>query len=404
MSRVERPVDAAATAPDQGTAAAESTSPEFSGGAHFPALDGYRALAVLFVLLTHVAFITGTVYAATWGGLLARLDIGVTLFFLLSGFLLYRPWARAALESRPVPRLRVYARRRAARILPAYWVMVVASLLLVPNVVPVDPSTWWQHLLALQIYVAAPIADGLAQTWSLCTEIAFYLALPLFGAVALDRSRRSVSASWTRQWVVLATLAAVGVAFNLVRLTTEALPLHSGYWLIGYLDWFAVGMGLAVLEVRSRLPDPPAAVRRVLALAHDPVSCFLIAGSLFLVASSPVGGPYDLAAPTAWQAMAKHLLYVMAAAAFLLPGIFDDGGTWARLLSRPGPQGVGRISYGVFLWHMMLLWILMPVLGIPWFTGRPVVVAAALIPVSLLVATLSYVLVERPSQRWSHRQ
>ena len=82
-------------------AIAESQQLEVSGGVHFAGLDGYRAVAALMVVITHVAFSTGVVTTTgTWGHLLGRLDFGVALFFLMSGFLLYRPWVRAEIRRR----------------------------------------------------------------------------------------------------------------------------------------------------------------------------------------------------------------------------------------------------------------------------------------------------------------
>ena len=84
---------------------------------HFAGLDGYRAVAALMVVLTHVAFSTGVVVTqGTWGHLLGRLDFGVPLFFLMSGFLVYRPWVRRAFDGTTRPSLRRYAIRRAARL------------------------------------------------------------------------------------------------------------------------------------------------------------------------------------------------------------------------------------------------------------------------------------------------
>ena len=130
--------DTVSTGTVSSTPSAESTQREVSAGAHFDALDGYRAIAALMVLLTHVATSTGvSVSAGVWGHVLARFDFGVPLFFLMSGFLLYRPWARASLEGRPRPDLRRYAIRRAARILPLYWVVVVVTLAFLPEIQPV---------------------------------------------------------------------------------------------------------------------------------------------------------------------------------------------------------------------------------------------------------------------------
>ena len=84
-------------------AAAPSDARGSAGARRLSALDGLRGLAALGVLTTHVAFHTGAVKAPVFGPIVSRLDVGVCLFFLLSGFLLYHPWARAAIAATPAP-------------------------------------------------------------------------------------------------------------------------------------------------------------------------------------------------------------------------------------------------------------------------------------------------------------
>lgn len=399
VSTLEESTDSAtvSAAPD-----AESQHREMSGGVHFAALDGYRAVAALMVLLTHVAFATGVVVLGTWGHLLSRFDIGVALFFLLSGFLLYRPWARAALTGAPRPSLRRYAVRRGARILPLYVVVVAVTLALLPEIQPVPLSSWLIHLAALQIYTADGAIEGLTQTWSLCTEIAFYVLLPFLGWWA---TRRPAGRDpWRRQWWMLAAMVLIAWAFTAVRVGTDLLPDGAGYWLPGYLDWFALGMALALVELRSRQPDPPRSVRVLTAAARDQWTCLVAAIALLVVAISPLGGSYDFAPTGGWESMTKHVLYGLAAGAFLLPGLVGGSGPVVTAMSQRPIALVGLVSYGVFLWHLMLLRILMPALGIPYFSGRFFEVAALLVVVTLVVATLTYRLVERPAQRWAHRR
>lgn len=405
MSVVEEP--AGTTVPMADTASpgtVESPRREVSGGSHFSALDGYRAVAALLVLVTHVAFATGVVVTSGLGHVASRFDIGVALFFLLSGFLLYRPWVRTALDGAARPSLRRYAVRRAARILPLYWLVVTVTLLVLPEVRPVAPSTWLTHLTATQIYVGTGVSEGLTQTWSLCTELAFYLVLPIIGATALGRRGRPLDDAWRRQLRVLTLLAVVGLGFTVFRATTDVLPDQAGYWLPGYLDWFAVGMGLALIEVRSRHPNPPRLVRWTRAAAADPLTCLVVAGSLFIIAVTPLGGAYDFASTGPWESVAKHVLYIASAAAFLLPGVMGRSTGAVRALSSSVPRRLGLISYGLFLWHLMLLRLVMPALGIPYFSGRflPVVIVLAVLSVAL--ASVTYGLVERTAQRWAHRR
>ena len=169
----------------------------------FPLLDGYRALAAFMVLTTHVAFNTGAIFLPVVGPLMGRMDFGVTLFFLLSGFLLYRPWAKAAMTATTGPALGTYAVRRAARILPAYWVMVIFTLLVLPEIQPVRWQAWAVHLGLLHIYLPGFSLEGLTQTWSLATEVAFYVALPLIAWVTGRRFRGDPDRSARWQLAVL---------------------------------------------------------------------------------------------------------------------------------------------------------------------------------------------------------
>lgn len=157
-------------------------------------LEGLRAIAALGVLTTHVAFQTGVDPAGTVGSILARFDFFVAVFFALSAFLL---WRRRGHQ--PAGR---YYLKRAARILPAYWVTVVSVLLFIPT------GPWLANLTLTQIYVVGGLMTGLTHLWSLCVEVAFYLVLPLV-VVALDRFGRRARVGW----IVGASALSLGWAY-----------------------------------------------------------------------------------------------------------------------------------------------------------------------------------------------
>jgi peptidoglycan/LPS O-acetylase OafA/YrhL len=94
------------------------------------------------------------VHTGSWiGDYTARLDIGVTVFFLISGFLLYRPFVLARFhEAQPV-RGRDFARRRLLRIVPAYW-LALTVLAIYPGLVGIWTHDWWIYYGFLQIYGA----------------------------------------------------------------------------------------------------------------------------------------------------------------------------------------------------------------------------------------------------------
>ncbi len=364
-----------------------------TAGAHrFPALDGLRGLAALAVVTTHVGFQTGrTSEPGALGGLLSRGDFGVTVFFLLSGFLLYRPLARGG-----VP-LGTYARKRALRVLPAYWVAVVLSFLLLPSNADQPARAWWEHLLLVQVYLQTQLPDGLTQMWSLCTEVAFYLTLPFFAALVVRR-RRGGPIGGRVDLVCLALLALVGVLWTIAAAGPSWITPASRLWLPGYLDWFALGMALAVLHHRY-LHTPHDRVSTALAdLGRVPGTCLSIALLLFLLASTPLGGPRLLEPPTHFEALLKHLLYGASALFLLLPAVFapTQGTLWTRLLSSRPLHAVGQVSYSLFALHLVVLYYVLEVLTDGPFNGSFWTVWIVTTGASLVVAAISYRLVERP--------
>src|SRR4029078_4603734 len=92
-------------------------------------LTGIRAVAALLVMLTHAAYTTGKYTHGYVGLIYSRMEIGVPIFFVLSGFLLFAPWVRAAADGRPSPSVSRYAWHRVRRIMPAYVVTVLAAYL-----------------------------------------------------------------------------------------------------------------------------------------------------------------------------------------------------------------------------------------------------------------------------------
>ena len=366
-----------------------------------PLLDGLRGAAALMVVMTHVAYQTGTVNGGPFGAALARLDLGVALFFVLSGFLLLRPWLAAAAAGAPRPATRTYLVRRAARILPAYWLVLVVALLTTARGTSFGAGLANAGLL--QVYTGQ-LLDGLTQTWSLCTEVAFYLLLPVL-AIMLAARRGRPGRAGTRFGAGL-LVAMCGTAWGWTALSAAgALPGRSSTWLPGHLDWFAAGMGVALLEAALRRgPESPLAAR-VAELARHPWSVLALAGAVFWFACTPAGGPRTLAAVGPATATCKELLYAVTATLVLVTVAFapQRAGSLARVLGHPWALALGRVSYGVFLWHLLVLAGVLDMLDIRVFTGgfwRVLLVTAV---GSVAVATASWRLLESPLLDLAHR-
>lgn len=364
----------------------------------FPALDGARALAATAVVGTHAAFWTQLDTSTLVGRVFARLDVGVPIFFVLSGFLLSRPLFRAAADGRTAPRPVAYLWRRALRILPAYWLTVVVALLLLPGNRDADVGDWVSHLLLLQNYTTSGFGEGLTHLWSLSTEVSFYLVLPLLGAGL-------VRLSGVRPDRPVRILVALGLATVLAQVwltwvwTARPFPVQMDLWLPSFAGWFGAGMALAVLSVADPAWRP---VRLAEELGASLATCWTAAGVLFWLSTTSFAGPLDLSVPEPGQAVVKNLLYTGVAALLVLPLVFGDQrvGVARRVLSGPLMASLGEISYGLFLVHVPVIVAGYAVFGFLPFTGNFLLVLITTWLVSVAIASAVYLLLERPLRRW----
>ncbi len=371
----------------QETGGLESAAGTPADDGRFAGLDGVRAVAALAVVLTHVGFQSGEAISGPLRTVLARLDVGVAVFFVLSGFLLHRPQALAALRGRPLPATVPYLWRRALRVLPGYWLAVAAALLLLPANADAGAGTWLRSLTLTQVYVPDGLAAGLTQMWSLATEVTFYLALPLLGRLA-GRTLRS-------QLRLCGGMYAVGLLWQ-GAVAHDVLPPHAGYWLPGHADWFAIGMALAALSA--------AGSRWLEALSRDSGTCLLGAAALFVVAGTPLTGPYGLALLTPSQTLSRTVLYGAVALLLIAPvTALQPHGVVPRALSSPVAQFLGRVSYGIFLLHLVVLAVAFDLLDLTFFSGSMPLLLAVVVPVSVLLGWASLRAVEEPALRLRKR-
>lgn len=353
------------------------------GTGHYPELTSLRAVAAIAVVGTHAAFWTGH-YRGTGGLLWARLDFGVALFFVLSGFLLFRSWIAAASADRAAPSTRRYFGKRAVRILPGYWITVIAAFLLVDSDVGTGGSAFVRTLTFTQVYGGNAQHRGLTQMWSLCVEVAFYLLLPLFGWFAVRVCCRT---GWRpgRLLAFVGAIALVTPAWYVVTREIVTIDLSSIFWLPGYLNWFAIGMALSVLAVQhERDPGRSTALRTI---AAAPGSCWLMAVAVLAIAATPVAGEATLVPLPLFEALAKNLLYLTAAGLIVAPMVLGaSGGQMLGWLRWRPLMWLGDISYEIFLVHLIVIEAVLAVLDYPVFSGSVgyvfVLTTAASVPVA----------------------
>lgn len=401
--------DPAAVAGTAGAAGAAgpvaSAGPAASAGpttlGHLRGLDGLRAVGALFVLSTHVGFHSGDALNSSFNGILSRMDSGVTVFFVISGFLLYQPHAQALAEGTPGPPAGRYFLHRAVRILPALWVAVIGAALLLQHDEDVHLSDYLFHASLTQIYSSGHETNGLTQMWSLATEAAFYLSLPLI-AWALARTRRGAGALKGRA-VLLGTTPLLGAAW-MGFANYQDRPLWT-LWLPAFIGWFGLGMALA----SWRVGRTAGTIRRswLDTVAEHPGTSWGVAAALYLVLTSPVAGPYDLSPPTVGQAVVKNLLYGFFGALVVLPALAPHRAATQSLaltvLGSAPARYLGNISYGIFCYHLIALGLVEHFLDFKIFSGGFALLFWPTLAASIAMASASYYLLERPLVRWGRR-
>lgn len=327
-----------------------------------PALDGLRAIAIMLVIATH-CYVPG----------LAGGYFGVDLFFVLSGFLITRLLVDEFGAHGRIDLPGFYLRRM-LRLSPPLMLMLIAYL-------AVAPTLWPQYDLSTHVGDAALagfyLADYarafwlhpkvLGHSWSLAVEEHFYLVWP-FAVLLLTRFK------WRTRIALLIGLYLLTTAwrvFEYERLGWDAAYFRFDTRTSGLVLGSLLGIGLPRL---GKIPEGTANAAGFFA-------CAVLFGCLGI---SGWEAPWDLT----WT-----LCLVEIAAAALIVAASVQRSWVSALLSAPPLVGLGIISYGVYLWHYPAALVLRGVL--PWYETLPLVLAF-----SLAAATASYLIVERPLQRY----
>ena len=381
------------------------------GNPYFPLTESIRALAVLGVVAAH------TVVPAVhqwWGRVLWNGQAWVVLFFLLSAFLLYRPYLAARAAGRPLPSARKFLRRRALRVFPGYWV-ALTLMAIWPGLPGVFSGDWWRYYGLVQQYSAHTSGKGLVVAWTLCIEVTFYLMLPVYAWVMSRVAVARPGAHWMRREAI--ALIALGAVSWLVRYLAwhGHLPSATVGSLLGEFDYFAIGMGLALLSVavegasrRPRWIDPIERFPGLfVALA---AGVFLFVSDVFPMVDPNAPALHLVPRPIAFgPAEGNYWFSALAGVLVMLPVVFGDQrrGLTRRALGTKVLISLGIISYGVYLYHV-------PVLGKiagyaaghrwTWLHGStvPFMFVVTLV-ITVPVALLSYRYVESPFLRRRYR-
>ncbi len=340
---------------------------------YVPALDGLRAFAVMLVMWGHVPLgVPGyPEWLALARGVMSPGEFGVEVFFVLSGFLITRILLAERRRQKPV---RWFLLRRLLRIFPIYYLLIVAMAFVRPG-----PALWWCTAYLGNVYVMTNThASLLPHTWSLCVEEHFYLLWPI--AVAFLPMR------WPLRLMagVVMPLAIVG-AFLVCHWVEPALAdkiVRFG----SPFRFFGLGAGclLAFWEpvLRERL------VRAVL-LGLGLIVTGIVLWPVFWVLFAPEVFGFGL---PMHQSPTFGLLYGGALAAGIVLTVvslsFAESAV-VRPMSWWLPRSIGRISYGLYLYH----W---PIYCLVFQGGATPANLVLAVGLTFAVATTSYWVIERP--------
>ncbi|WP_101951618.1 acyltransferase [Mycobacterium sp. 3519A] len=389
-------------------------------------LDGVRGLLCLSIAITHVTGYYTAHTAHVWKTNV--FGFSLVYFFVLSGFLLFLPYVRNVVAERSsarMPNVRDYAVHRLARIMPAYLVIClivnfVLRLSYVDNasLMPDDaktgigvitaPGELLANLALVQTYFPAYIQTGIGPSWSLTLEYAFYLSLPLLGFAVFGLRKRSGRNPFVVAMVAPTILLLVGlIGRALIPVvdryagTTDFILLNWGpniaavftKSILTNADNFAMGMFAAIVFVgieRGALPQRISRrIRMASAVAILPV--LVVSAAFFGIAVQFV---------TAGVGVVAALMILIV----VVPLAHGRKSKLATFLDVRPIRYVGEISLSAYLWHFPML-LLLGKLG--WMAGDTLPGMlhniVLLLAVTILAATVTYYLVEKPSMNYARR-
>jgi peptidoglycan/LPS O-acetylase OafA/YrhL len=341
-------------------------------------LDGLRGCAVLLVVWYHIWLVSGQgagplTFIAQAGYL------GVDLFFFISGFCLYYPYARAARGGTATPDIGHFFERRAMKIVPSYVIALVAFAIVYRAQFASPGDAVWQlvaHLTFIHPLDQATFGSISGPLWTIGIEVQFYLLFPLI-VIGFMRSP------------VIGYLA-LALGAEAYRWTIGALGLDTSFWWINQLpaviDLFAAGMlgahAFVALRARSHAVDP----RRATLVAVGAWCCAL-AG----LGYASVSGSADPEMAHAWFnahrfAIGPLCLLLAVSTFFAVPRVRSIVAARALVF-------FSTISYNLYLWHLeVMVWVHNAV-------GSPLWTLVLSLPCAVAIALLFTYAVERPLLR-----
>lgn len=391
-----------------------------------PAFDGYRGFAILGIVFFHILASSGLLIKAEdhwyaqiiWG----TLPYTVSVFFIISGFVMFLP---AAARNGEFGSIQTFAIRRAARLFPAFWLALVIALVLLavipqstavqndvtqlpfPGLGEIVLNFSGQQTWGLLFDTSLLPGFGVdVPVWTLTLEIAFYFVLPFVAASYFRRPlvglavAAAIAILWREAFAHILDLAdVVGIEVDPIRaIQLQFADNQFPYWAFS----FGAGMTSAWAYVRLREAHAEAALQRI-APRVAAATLVAIAVCVYFAGRYRVGNPPEAVNHLAWDSWALMIPYAAALATFMV-ALSLASERLQRPFSHPVSRFIADISYGVYLIHAVLLWLLAVQFGAPKDGSAKafLILFFTVFPVSLLYGYLSARFVEQPIRRWAH--
>lgn len=389
-----------------------------SGIPVIPALDGFRAIAIIAIVLYHVSGFSGLAdrFAGAPGGeISAILAIGVDVLFVISGFVVFLP---SVVRGGEMGSIKAYALRRGARLLPAYWlvlgvVALIFALLTIheppyagsgPTMLVPGPADYLAHALMAQTPLALldpSFRFGLGiegPVWTLSNEILFYITLPFIAGAFYRHPLRGllIGAAITLAWHFLfVNFDSVAPLLGIEKGSAEAarVVLVSYYQLPNWAFSFAAGMAAACAFVWLQARPERGRIERSASWSQPLfLATFLLAAHLSYKHGMERRLPLE------------STMLTLSIAGILLSTSLASAPQQAPFANRP-VRWLADISYGIYLIHYPLLATIVAVASLP--TGGSVgdfmLWSAIVLAGTVVYGFLSARFVERPIRRWALR-
>jgi peptidoglycan/LPS O-acetylase OafA/YrhL len=370
--------------------------------------DGVRGVGALFVFTTHVCLLAdpkpnNNLFSYGWAApVLGHIDLALSAFFVLSGYLIARPYARAYVAGRRRPRLRNYVRNRVLRVVPVFYLLTILALLRfgldgslkTGAAAPDATSSAWQVLgqfLFIQGQTSGPAAVPIGPAWSIGAEVGFYIVIPIaaYGAYLAAARLRDQYARAALALGVIAVVTVVSIALRAHDKYLFAWLTSPPAILYGFMPGVALGIAEPLFAARLRDRARLATTIAWAAFALGLLCAIVYAASDYDVRQTPI----------------HHALGVRALLAALCSGLLLAGlvvlqigtGRAPRVFANRFMLWLGARSYSFYLVH---IWVLLEIDHIlasgDSIATRLAIMTAVGFPLTVFWAALSYRFVERP--------